>query len=537
MDGAGYRVYRRLSTTQWAKVSGSSLLTCPSFVDAPPATGQTFLYEVRAVDKAGHESAGSADVTAVTVDRTGPAAPTGLTAIGDDFSPPGHRPLWLATEYVAAPALSDWVAGHGPLPPAALRALAAELAAALAAVHACGLTHRDVKPSNVLLGRDRPMLIDFGIARAADDSRHTSTGGVIGSPGYLAPEQAAGGAVTEAGDIFSLGAVLVFAATGTGPFEHPGEQPSAASLLYRIVHEPPRLDGVPAELAPLAAARATGRPGVVAPASMVQAWTMRGYAATVSPAAGRRGFDELVELLDEGGYTSVVATDSELEFARELVPGDHVSVEEVVESISPEKKTGLGVGRFVTTVKTYRDQGGEVVATQRWRTLRFRPAAKPDTAATPDAAKPDTAEPDEAKAAEPRAPRPRPALNRDNAFWFEAAKEHRLVIQRCLSCETLRHPPGPCCPRCGSFEWDTVRASGRGHVHSFTVNHHPRHPAFDYPLVVAVVELAEGTRLITNLTGVAPEDVTVDMPVVLDWLDADPDLSLPVFRPVASEDR
>ncbi|MFJ3224167.1 protein kinase [Streptomyces sp. NPDC086783] len=168
-----------------------------------------------------------------------------------DFSPPGHRPLWLATEYIAAPALSDWVTRHGPLPPPALRALAAELAAALAAVHASGLTHRDVKPSNVLLGRDRPMLIDFGIARAADDSRYTSTGGVIGSPGYLAPEQASGGAVTEAGDIFSLGAVLVFAATGTGPFEYPGEQPSAASLLYRIVHEPPRLEGVPAELAPL----------------------------------------------------------------------------------------------------------------------------------------------------------------------------------------------------------------------------------------------------------------------------------------------
>ncbi|MFF0837656.1 MULTISPECIES: PA14 domain-containing protein [unclassified Streptomyces] len=83
MDLAGYRVYRRLSTTPWAKVSGSSPLTSPSFVDAPPATGQTFLYEARAVDKAGHESAGSADVTAVTVDRTGPAAPTGLTAIGD----------------------------------------------------------------------------------------------------------------------------------------------------------------------------------------------------------------------------------------------------------------------------------------------------------------------------------------------------------------------------------------------------------------------------------------------------------------------
>ncbi|MGW4568440.1 protein kinase domain-containing protein [Streptomyces sp. NPDC004561] len=170
-----------------------------------------------------------------------------------DFSPPGHRPQWLVTEYVAAPALADWVTAHGPLPPATLRVLAGELAAALAAVHACGLAHRDVKPSNVLLGRARPMLIDFGIARAADDSRHTATGGVIGSPGYLAPEQATQGTVTEAGDVFSLGAVLVFAATGTGPFELPGEQPSAASLLYRIVHENARLDGIPAGLAQLVA--------------------------------------------------------------------------------------------------------------------------------------------------------------------------------------------------------------------------------------------------------------------------------------------
>ncbi|WP_405754942.1 MaoC family dehydratase N-terminal domain-containing protein [Streptomyces sp. NBC_01411] len=264
------------------------------------------------------------------------------------------------------------------------------------------------------------------------------------------------------------------------------------------------------------AARATGRAGVVAPASMVQAWTMRGYAASVAPPSARSGFDELVDLLDEGGYTSVVATDSELEFTRELVPGDHIAVQEAVESVSAEKRTGLGAGRFVTTLKTYRDQDGRVVAVQRWRTLRFRPAA-PEAAGRPPAL------------------RPRPAVNRDNAFWFEAAKDHRLLIQRCASCGTLRHPPGPCCPRCGSFAWDTVAASGRGRVYTFTVNHRPRHPAFSYPLVVAVVELAEGTRLVTNLTGVAPEDVDVDMPVVLDWLDADPDLSLPVFRPAATE--
>src|SRR6478609_5544645 len=96
------------------------------------------------------------------------------------------------------------------------------------------------------------------------------------------------------------------------------------------------------------AARATGRVGVVAPATMVQAWTMRGYAASVEPTPAGSPFDELVALLDEGGYGSVVATDSDLELVRELVPGDHVSVEEVVESISPEKGTALGAGRFVT---------------------------------------------------------------------------------------------------------------------------------------------------------------------------------------------
>lgn len=265
------------------------------------------------------------------------------------------------------------------------------------------------------------------------------------------------------------------------------------------------------------AARATGRDGVVAPATMVQAWTMRGYARTVDPAPAAGGFAELVALLGEGGYTSVVATDSELDFLRELVPGDHVSVEEVVSDISPEKKTGLGVGRFVTTVKTYRDADGEVVATQRWRTLRFKPAEK-------------------TAAGEPAALRPRPAVNLDNQLWFAAAREHRLVIQRCASCESLRHPPGPQCPQCQSFEWDTVDAAGGATLHSFTVAHHPRHPAFDYPLVIAVVELDEGTRLIANLAGIAPDEVAIGMRLRLDWLDADPDLTLPIFRRATPEE-
>lgn len=120
-------------------------------------------------------------------------------------------------------------------------------------------------------------------------------------------------------------------------------------------------------------ARASGRTDTVAPVAMTQAWVMRGYAATVDPPQAKDGFAELVDLLAEGGYTSVVATDSDFEFRRELLPGDQVSYEETVEEISAEKTTGLGVGRFITTKKTYYDGAGEVVATQSWRTLRFAP--------------------------------------------------------------------------------------------------------------------------------------------------------------------
>jgi predicted Ser/Thr protein kinase len=168
-----------------------------------------------------------------------------------DYSPAGQRPQWLATEYVAAPSLAEWVRQYGRLSEQCVLALAAELFGALAAVHEAGLAHRDVKPSNVLLGRRSPLLIDFGIARAREDSRHTRTGGVIGSPGYLAPEQVSAGESGAPGDVFSLAAVLVYAATGRGPFSSPNDEFSPAVLLYRIVHQEPNLDGVPAALVPL----------------------------------------------------------------------------------------------------------------------------------------------------------------------------------------------------------------------------------------------------------------------------------------------
>ncbi|MGB6572772.1 MAG: protein kinase [Trebonia sp.] len=154
---------------------------------------------------------------------------------------------WLATAYVPGPSLAEAVNEHGPLPEASLLALAAGLAEALAAIHAAGVTHRDLKPSNVLLAEDGPRVIDFGISRAAESTTLTQTGLTIGSPGFMSPEQAIGTEVGPPSDVFSLGTVLAFAATGKGPFGGG----TTASLLYRVVHETPDLDGVPAAVRPL----------------------------------------------------------------------------------------------------------------------------------------------------------------------------------------------------------------------------------------------------------------------------------------------
>ncbi|MFJ4864465.1 serine/threonine-protein kinase [Streptomyces sp. NPDC088748] len=168
-----------------------------------------------------------------------------------DFSPPGASPQWLATEYVPAPSLGDWVRARGPLEAAAVRRLGWELSTALVSVRAAGVVHRDIKPANVLLGAERPFLIDFGIARTVRDPRHTRTGTVIGTPGFLAPEQATGTVAGAPADVFSLAAVLVYAATGRSPFLAAGEELDLPALLYRIVHDEPLLDGVPQALLPL----------------------------------------------------------------------------------------------------------------------------------------------------------------------------------------------------------------------------------------------------------------------------------------------
>ncbi|MFE7463916.1 bifunctional serine/threonine-protein kinase/ABC transporter substrate-binding protein [Streptomyces sp. NPDC057499] len=163
-----------------------------------------------------------------------------------DADTEAHEP-WLTTAFVPGPSLAEVVVAEGALPPATVRALGARLAEALDAVHAAGLVHRDLKPANVLLALDGPRLIDFGIARHEGSTTLTEPDALLGTPGYLAPEQATGRPAGPACDVFALGCVLAYTATGRRPFGDGG----AASVLFRTVHEEPDLDGLPPALLPL----------------------------------------------------------------------------------------------------------------------------------------------------------------------------------------------------------------------------------------------------------------------------------------------
>jgi uncharacterized OB-fold protein len=124
----------------------------------------------------------------------------------------------------------------------------------------------------------------------------------------------------------------------------------------------------------------------------------------------------------------------------------------------------------------------------------------------------------------------KPPMGHDNAWWWDMAAQDKLGIQRCSACQTLRHPPVPACPDCHSFEWDAVEACGRGTIYSYTTLTHPKFPGYDYPLVIVLVDLEEGTRITSQLVDCAPENVAFGQAVEM-VIHEDPDgFKLPVFR-------
>ena len=130
--------------------------------------------------------------------------------------------------------------------------------------------------------------------------------------------------------------------------------------------------------------------------------------------------------------------------------------------------------------------------------------------------------------------RPAPRPTEDSAVYWDAVARHELVAQRCGVCARLRHPPRPMCPHCQSLDWQEQRLTGSGTLYSYVVLHHPRSAAFEYPLLVALVDLDEGVRIVTNLVGVDPGDVRIGMSVNVEFEPTNDGGTVPVFRPAPS---
>jgi uncharacterized OB-fold protein len=144
-----------------------------------------------------------------------------------------------------------------------------------------------------------------------------------------------------------------------------------------------------------------------------------------------------------------------------------------------------------------------------------------------------TSKEDNGKNAAPPALRMRPVLGHDNKWWWDRINEGELPIQRCKQCGTLRHPPRPMCWKCQSLEWDYIVSSGKGTVYSYVVLYRPEFPGYTYPLVAALIDLEEGTRIASNIVGIEPADVKIGMAVELSIENVDDELKLPFFRPAS----
>lgn len=281
--------------------------------------------------------------------------------------------------------------------------------------------------------------------------------------------------------------------------------------------------------------------GLVAPPATLDIWDRAGLPAQ-SPGA-RTGDDPrsiVIRLLEDAGFVGVVAVNSELEIVRYLRPGDVVQNVQSLEDVSDEKQTALGVGHFVTTRHRYTTQDGEHVGDLLFRILKFRPGTGVAAAVDSDD---DPPGPDPSPSL-----RPRPAINADNAAVWQGYRRRELRIPTCNNCAALIVPPSPRCASCGAFDVGYVVASGRGRLYSFTVVHHPQVAGFRYPLAVGLVELDEGSRIVTDLIGVTGDQLRIGMRLEVDWLDSHPALvpgatdsrgaiTLPRFRPATPERR
>jgi uncharacterized protein len=278
--------------------------------------------------------------------------------------------------------------------------------------------------------------------------------------------------------------------------------------------------------------------GLVSPPAMMQVWTMPGQRQVGD---GTDPMSQIVGVLEDAGYTSVVATNSDHVFHRYVRHGEQLDLRVSLVGLIGPKKTALGEGWFFTTRNTWYS-GEEVVATMDFRILKFRPPpagggsgpAPAGSGGTPLSSGHQQSAPAVPGGGAPGGVAMRPVNSPDTAFFWEGMAVGELRIQRCSDCGALRHPPGPACLECGSLNPQYTVAAGTGEVFSYVVHHHPPVPGKQLPLVIALVRLDEGVRVLGEMVGVSPEQVSVGMPVTIEFLRIDDELTLPAWRPAVA---
>lgn len=260
--------------------------------------------------------------------------------------------------------------------------------------------------------------------------------------------------------------------------------------------------------------------GLISPPAMLQVWDMEGYPMCQEPELD--SLRQLDNVFKEHGYTGVLGTNTTSEYYCDVRPGDQITTHCVIDSVSDEKATARGIGHFVETLYNFTNQDGEAVGKIVFRILYFIPNDSND-ATSSDSGGDDGMPELPSRIASPR--------GHDNAWWWEAVDKGKVLIQRCKSCKTLRHPPRPMCGECQSMEWDSVESELEGEVFSFTQIHYPKFPGYPHPLLAAVISLSEGTRLISNVVGCEPEDVHIGMKVKGKVEQVDEKTMLPQFYP------
>ena len=259
----------------------------------------------------------------------------------------------------------------------------------------------------------------------------------------------------------------------------------------------------------------SARGKTIAPPAMMYVWGQEGFAVTTGRPSDAQA--DLVNLFNQHGYTGVLGTNVRQEYVKEVSPGDTVSVHMVIDNISERKTTGRGPGYFFETLATFTNQHGETIGTQRFKVLKFIPKEQPAAAAS------------DAKLAIPT--RIASVRGHDNGWWWEAVDAGKVLIQRCKSCQTLRHPPRPMCGACQSMEWDSIESTLDGEVLSYTCVRYPVVPGYPKDPICAVIRLGEGTNLVANVVGCAFEDLSIGMKVKGKVEQVDDKTILPQFYP------